>query len=249
MQCILTDVTSSRKNKISLTDYDYQKDIQNRLLVANLREEERDVLEEILYSPLHMTIADLASRLGMRLDLLTQTLHKLLPSGLCTIQGSHITIHKEMRKYFEIHMQRFDNDFRPYMEFIQSLLKKPPIHVLPIWYAVPRTADNIFHSLIERHFKTPLHFQRYIADLHFGEPVLQQIIHDVFSSEELERPASWIIAKYALTKELFEEYMLHLEFNFVCCLRYKRGLSGWEEIVTPFHEWMEYLRFIRSTEL
>lgn len=43
--------------------------------------------------------------------------------------------------------------------------------------------------------------------------------------------------------------MLHLEFSFVCCIGYKKNGDSWEEIVTPFHEWAEYLRFLKNTEV
>ena len=153
-----------------------------------------------------------------------------------------------MRKYFELQIQRFDEDFCPDMDFLQNLLKKPPIHVLPNWYAIPRTSDNIFDSLIEKNLKTPMLFQRYIMELNFGEPILQNIIQDVHKAKNLEVKASAIRKKYNITKELFEEYMLHLEFNFVCCLSYRKNGDEWEELVTPFYEWKEYLLFLQNTE-
>ena len=39
-----------RKNKINLEDYDYQKDIQNRVLMSHFSTEDLEVLEEIVYS-------------------------------------------------------------------------------------------------------------------------------------------------------------------------------------------------------
>jgi uncharacterized protein involved in tolerance to divalent cations len=43
--------------------------------------------------------------------------------------------------------------------------------------------------------------------------------------------------------------MLNLEFHFVCCLRVSRirSIEVWEERVTPFHEWREYLTFLKAT--
>jgi hypothetical protein len=58
-----------------------------------------------------------------------------------------------------------------------------------------------------------------------------------------------LIEKYQLTKEQFEEYMLHLEFNFVCCLGYKKIGDLWHEKITPFHEWKEYVFFLRDTDV
>ena len=40
--------------------------------------------------------------------------------------------------------------------------------------------------------------------------------------------------------------MLHLEYNFVCFLTYKKLDGLWKECVTPFFEWQEYMRFHRE---
>ena len=53
MSSCLLEASSIRKNKISLTDYNYQKDIQNRLLLAKFSLSDLKVLEEILYSSHH----------------------------------------------------------------------------------------------------------------------------------------------------------------------------------------------------
>ena len=44
------------------------------------------------------------------------------------------------------------------MEFIQLLLRKVPIDILPTWYPIPRTSNSIFDSLIEKYMKTPSNF-------------------------------------------------------------------------------------------
>ena len=45
-----------------------------------------------------------------------------------------------------------------------------------------------------------------------------------------------------------EELLLNLEFNFVCCLVYKKEGSKWVQYVQPFHEWREYLKFIKDSK-
>lgn len=245
--CLL-ESSSGRKNKISLTDYDYQKDITNRLMLAKFSSEDLRVLEEILYSSLRISIAELADSLEMTSAELTPILEGLLPTGLFSLEKGSLSVDKERRKYFEIQLSRIEEDFRPDMEFLQDLLKKIPIHILPIWYSIPRTSNNIFESIIEKHLLTPQIFQRYILESNFGEPVLKKIIDDVYNSPSLELPSKELMRKYQITEELFEEYMLHLEFSFICCLKYKKTATGLEEIVTPFHEWKEYASFLRKTE-
>lgn len=245
--CVL-EATAIRKNKISLTDYNYQKDIENRLLMAEFSSLDLELLEEILYSSIQIPIEKLCKNLDRSTAELKPILEKFSKTGLCSFQGSDILVDKEMRKYFEFQIEKFDEDFRPGMDFLQSLLKKPPIHILPIWYSIPRTSNNIFESLVEKHLLTPQIFQRYIMELNFGEPVLKDIIQDVYTSENFELSSKELMEKYNISRELFEEYMLHLEFSFVCCLGYRKVNDIWEEKVTPFQEWREYLKFIKKTE-
>ena len=42
--------------------------------------------------------------------------------------------------------------------------------------------------------------------------------------------------------------MLHMEFNFVCYLGYKKDNDMWRQVVTPFYEWRKYLHFLRDSE-
>lgn len=248
MSSCLLEASSIRKNKITLTDYNYQKDIQNRLFLAKLTLDDLKVLEEILYSSLHVSLSDLASDLEMELDVLFPILEKLSSTGLFTLEKSSLSVDKEMRKYFELQLQKLEEDFEPNMEFLQSLLKKIPIHILPVWYSIPRTSNNIFQSLIEKNLLTPQIFQRYIMEINFGEPVLKQIIEDVYQSDDLEIPVEKLMKKYGISRELFEEYMLHLEFSFVCCVGYRRNENNIEAVVTPFHEWKQYIGFLKKTE-
>jgi hypothetical protein len=248
MSSCLLEVASNRKNKISLTDYNYQKDIENRLLMAHFSDTDLEVLEEILYSSIQIPIAKLSKNLQKEEQEILPSLEKLSKTGLFVFADGSIVVDKDMRKYFECQLEKFDEDFQPGMEFLQNLLKKVPIHVLPIWYAIPRTSNNIFDSLVEKYLLTPQIFQRYIMELNFGEPILKNIIQDVFSSENLELSSAELIRKYNISRELFEEYLLHLEFSFVCCLGYRKSEDGWEEKVTPFQEWKDYLKFLNDSE-
>ncbi len=246
--CLL-EAASIRKNKISLTDYNYQKDIENRLLMAYFTTADLEVLEEILYSSIQIPIQKLAKSLSITEEDLLPILQKLSKTSLFSFKGDDILVDKEMRKYFEFQIEKFNEDFKPGMEFLQSLLKKTPIHVLPIWYSIPRTSNNIFDSLVEKYLETPQIFQRYIIELNLGEPILKNIIQDVFNSENFEISSLELMQKYNISRDLFEEYLLHLEFSFVCCLGYRKIDNIWEEKVTPFHEWKEYLQFLKNTEV
>ncbi len=249
MTSCLLETLPNRKNKISLTDYNYQKDIENRLIMAQFTSTDLEVLEEILYSSIQIPVEKLCKNTDRSLEQVLPTLQKFAKAGLLVLQKDTITVDKEMRKYFEFQIEKFDEDFKPGMDFLQSLLKKPPIHVLPIWYSIPRTSNNIFDSLVEKYLQTPQIFQRYIMELNFGEPVLKNIIQDIYTSENFCLSSLELMQKYNISRELFEEYMLHLEFSFVCCLGYRKTGDVWEEIVTPFQEWKEFLSFLKNTEV
>ena len=101
-----------------------------------------------------------------------------------TIQGDKIIVDKELRKYYEFQIDKFDEDFRPDVEYIFSLLSKVTIHVLPVWYMIPRASDNIYASLIE--YDDPKLYERYLQELNFDDPVMAGIMNDVLSAPNLK---------------------------------------------------------------
>lgn len=207
-----------------------------------------EVIEEILFSPLKISVKKLARSLNASDEKLLPILEVFSKAGLLAFEGDSIVVDKEMRKYFEFQIQRFDADFKPDMEFIQGLLKKVPIHVLPAWYSLPRSTNNIFESVVEKHLLSPHIYQRYLLDLNFGDSKVQGIMDDVLNSPEFRVSSSDLISKYNLTRPDFEEIMLLLEFNFACCVSYVKEEDHWHEIVTPLYEWGQYLRFLKETE-
>jgi len=243
----MIELTAAKKNKITLSDYNYRRDIENRLLLASFTAFEKAVLEEILYSPIKVPVRKIAKNLDKTEEELLPILEKFSKTGLLIIEQDSIVVDKETRKYFETEIEKFETDFIPGMEFLQNLLKKVPIHVLPIWYSIPRTSNNIFESLVEKYLFTPQVFQRYLMELNFGDPVVSAMAQDVLRSPLLAIPAKELMAKYEITREQFEENVLVLELHFVCCLAYHQVGDVWEERVTPFHEWREYLTFLKTT--
>ncbi|MBI3900880.1 MAG: hypothetical protein HY324_01860, partial [Chlamydiia bacterium] len=57
-----------------------------------------------------------------------------------------------------------------------------------------------------------------------------------------------VISKYNLARDHFEEIILLLEFHFVGYLSYRKEEDHWIEVITPFYEWHQYLRFLEKTE-
>lgn len=239
---------SNQKNKISLSDYNYRRDIENRLLMAELSVFEVDVLREILNNSLKISLSDLADSLEVTPKKLIPALTKLSKTQLFTIQSDQISVDKEMRKYYESQIDKFDDDFEPGMEYLQGLLSKAPMHALLSWYSIPRTSNHIFSSIIENYLHTPKIYERYLSELRFEMPVLDEIVRDVLTSPDLKVRGRELMDRYGLSREQFEEHMLHLEFNFVCCLGYTQADEIWEEVVTPFYEWSSYVRFLRESK-
>jgi hypothetical protein len=245
----MNEITTLRKNKITLSDYYHHRDIVNRLLMSEFSTLDLEVLEEILYSSLKISIYKLAQNIDVEASDIMPSLEKFARTGLLSIEGDEIQVDKEMRKYYESQIVKFDDNFTPGMDFLQGLLRKVPIHVLPTWYSIPRASNNIFESLVEKYLLTPQIFQRYLLELNFNDASLSGIVHAVYNSPDFKVSSKDLIEKFQFTREQFEEYMLLLEFNFVCCLGYNKVGNLWEEVVTPFQEWKECLTFLHDTEV
>jgi hypothetical protein len=243
----MKELNSARKIKINLSDYDYETDIRNRLLMAEFSDRDRKILEEILYSSVKIPISKLVKNLDIDEKELFQSLKKLSKTGLFTFHDGDIIVDKQLRKYYEFQILKFADDFRPDLEFVQGLLKKVPIHVLPNWYSIPRTSNNIFESLIEKYLYTPHHFLRSIEEIQSKDKITEGMIQDVFSSPNHKVFADEIKQRYNLSDYDFEKQMLVLEFSFALCLTYSNVNGFWKETVTPFYEWHKYLSFINDS--
>ena len=243
----LMESSSLRKIKVNLSDYDFQKDIENRLHMANFSISDTEVLEEILYSPLRVSIERLALNLDAMPQDLLPVLEKLSKTGLFVLQGDLVVINKGMRKYYEFQILKFNDDFKPDMEFLQGLLKKVPIHLLPTWYSLPRTSNNIFESIIEKYLQTPNVYQKHIEEIKALNPIYAGMIEDVYGSPDFKVHPRELRKKYNLSCEEFEKHMLFLEFSFALFLSYDPVEDQWDEVVTPLYEWKKYLQFLRQT--
>lgn len=244
----MLEISSIRKNKVNLSDYNSEQDILNRMLMSNFSAFDLQVLSEILYSPLKISLKKLCRSIGCSEKEILPILEQLTLGGLLSIQEDNILVDKEMRKYFEFQITRFDADFKPDMEFLQGLLKKVPIHCLPAWHAIPRSSNNIFESIVEKYLLSPQIFHRYLSELSFATPTISSILSDLFSSPDFKIASTDVISKYNLTRRQFDETLLLLEFSFVCCLTYERQDDHWIEYITPFYEWRQYLRFFKQTD-
>jgi len=237
-----------KKNKINLDDYDYQRDIKNRLLLSRFSSEYIQILEEIVYGSPIIPLSLLVQQVGKTYEELQTILQKLSETDLFKIENQKIIVNKENRKYFATQIIKFDKKFIPGVDFLRALLKKVPIPVLLNWYPIPRTSDNIFDSLIEKYLGTPQTFQRYLSELNLENQNLNGIVNDLLNSKNYKIYSEDLRKKYMLSKESFEKHILYLEFNFLCCLIYEKKDGEWVEVVSLFQEWQDYLRFLKKTQ-
>lgn len=223
----------------NFSDYDFERDVHNRILLAKLNDLDRTILEEIIYSSVKIPIY----RLSIHPELF-KTLEKFKNSHLIKLENDEIIVDKQLRKYFEFHLQKFEENFTPNLEFILSLLKRVPIHLLPIWYSISKNVDNIFDAIIEKYLITPQIFQRHLENFQSKDKVIQNIIHELFNNDKFEILAEEIKRKLSLSDNEFERYMILFEFNFILCVKYKNIGGYWQEVITPFHEWKQYMEFL-----
>lgn len=219
-----------KRNKVNLHDYEFRTDVACRVLLSMLSQDELEVLEEILYSPLEFVVN----------EEWLPILDRLMPLNLFTLNKNVIRVDKEQRKYFETQIARFDKDYRPGVELIQNLLKHVPIQVLPTWYQIPRASNNIYESLIEKYLFTPQIYQRYLLEFRSGDDLIVQIVNEILESEELLMTAKEIQNKFQLSHEEFEEIALYLEYSLVAFVSFRQTDEGFEEVISPLFEWREY---------
>ncbi len=232
-----------RKNRISLEDYNYKRDIQYRQFLSSLTVFESQILQEIVDGSLTTTAEKISNNIDADESAILPFLDKLHKIQLIQSQDKLIFVDKELRKYFEVHIAQFDEDFKPNLEYLHGLLHKLSIHILPNWYAIPRTSDDIFSSIIDKYMITPKTYSSYLKELTFDSTTLNAIFQDVYTAPEYQLNAKEVMQKYTLSREEFTECMLLLEYNLVCCTSYQQVDDQWEEIITPFHEWHEHLLF------
>lgn len=235
---------TTKRNRVNLADYDFESDIANRILLSTFTEKDFIVLEEILYSPIHFTIEKLALNLDFTTEVVLETIEKLAETKLLSFEKNSLTVNKEKRKYFETQIEKFEDDFFPGMEFLQNLLKRPPIDLLPIWYHIPRSSNNIFESLIEKYLQTPQIFQRYLLEFMTGEDLISLVLMKVYESPSLTVSFSDLMEMFNLSHQELTEIAIYLEFSLVAVTRYIKQDNQWTEVLSPFKEWYNYQMFL-----
>lgn len=232
---------SCKRNKIELENYNFQEDLRQRMLMSELTVQDINLIDELISGPSTFPISYLLEQLELSFSELEESLAKIQETRLFTLEDSLLHINKEVRSYYDSQIDKFSSDFKPGIPFLRQILKKVPIQNLPNWYQIPRTSDNIFDSILESSFLTPSRYRRYLKELQFSNPVIEALIERVMTSPGLTVLSENLLEEFDLSKEDLSLILLHLEFNLVLCVSYQEIDGRWKEIVTPFHEWKEYL--------
>lgn len=242
------EINSIRKIKINLEDYDYKSDLKDRLFLSHLTHFDIRLLEEIVYSSIQIPIKKLMLLVKAQEKDVFDALEKFVTLGLISIRGDTIFVDKQKRKYFETHLIRFDKDFKPDMHYFQTLLKNLPIHILPAWYSISKSSDNIFDSIVEKYLLTPTIYEHHLEEFISQDPILQKMGEEVFSHPELEISISDLMKRLNLDPLACEKYILLLEYTAICGSVFRKKGSSYEAFLTPFKEWQDYLAFLKKTD-
>src|ERR1700722_20305735 len=101
--------------KIILSDYNYQKDIQNRLIMAEFSLLDVEVLREIVDGSLNTTLQKLTKQLGKKENEVKNSLKTLAKTGLVEIQGDASLLRiptAEIPREFRTHHRVFARNTR-----------------------------------------------------------------------------------------------------------------------------------------
>lgn len=239
----------SRKNKIVLSDYDYKTELSNRNIMTSLSSLDLVLLEEIIYSPLTISLKKLQKNLDLQEKQLKDSLAKFTSIGLLSQNGDTINMDKKIRKWFEFEIIRFNADFTPDLEFLQALLKKIPIQLLHSWYSLPKTTDNLIRSIFDKYLVTPQVLERHIAELCYDNQEIDTIYNAVLNSPEHKISANIIRDILSCDDNEFNELMLFWEYNFVLFSKFEKIGNNWLEMVVPFNPWSLFCQFLKKNSL
>jgi len=241
-------LASGKKIKVTIEDYDHERDIDCRQFLANLSPFETTVLTEIVNNSLEFHLSELCELLDTPLENLSKTIHSLQKIPLFTLKDGKVQVCKEERKYFELQLKRFERPNKNGVDYLHSLLHRIPIHILPSWYMISKSSNDIIESIIEKFLLCPKNYERHLEDLPIEDTQILNIIQDVYKADDFKVSYKDLIKKYSLSTEELQRIALELEYNLVCCTCFEERRGKWEQFMTPFYEWHQYLRHLRDTE-
>jgi predicted transcriptional regulator len=236
----------ANRSQIALEDYECNRDVQARLMMADWKRPDVELVDAILQSPQVVLLEQLAEQLERDVTQLEPSLEKVAPTGLFQRRGATLVVDKDLRRYYETQLRRFEERFEPTLDYLQGLLRHIPLQTLLSWYSIPRSADQVFDALMERFLATPKVFRTHVLEQGYDNPTLVRVAQMAYEAPDWRVSKAEVCTQLGLSHEQFQELALFLEFSFLACLSYVPKDDGWEEVITPFYEWREYLQFLRT---
>ncbi len=244
----MPDLLIARKTKVSLNDFNYQDDIDHRIALSKLTPFQIELLSEILFNPLIFPISELGEYLDENIDVIKKNLIELESLELYKIDADQLIVNKEMRKLYSLKLAKFDKHFSYGIDLVEMMLKRISIHLLPVWYQVPRTSTNIFESIIENYFITPKIYSRHLLEFIHTKDLLSEVANHVIKSPQAEINFEELIQKMNISEQELHKVILELELNFIVALKYIPQGNKINLKVSLLNEWKEYNALLLSKE-
>jgi hypothetical protein len=235
------DIKIFQKHRIKLSDYDHESDVKNRLFFPTLNELELEILEEFSYLAMNFSIQTLIEGIECTIETLREILRKFSNANLINFKDDLVIISKSQKRLIEERVATYEPDFKYNLEYLQTLLRKVPIDIQPLWYQLPRTSDNIFNSIIEKYLVTPTLYQRHLGEIKSLNPIYRNIIDLVFANEMLRVPLCELQSVLSIEDEEFEKHIIFLEFCFILFKTSRITEGKCSQYLEPLHEYKEFL--------
>jgi hypothetical protein len=228
---------SNNKNKIELNDYPFELDVSRRMAIVQFTPFERDLFYEIVLGSLEIQLSELADDLDVDVDVLETLLKHHLHLNLFRVEGSKLIVNKEERKHFEVELEKFNDSFEPNIQYLKSLFNKIPIDLLPKWFSLPKICEAIFPTIVDKHFATPKIYERYLEEMEFERPSLNQLMKELYASPNLALTIEHIKATYPFEDIELYKVIAFLEFNLIAVHSFIDINNSLVEVITPIHEY------------
>src|SRR3990167_3072103 len=222
--------------KVELDDYDVAGDIRSRLVLSDLTKDEVTFIEELLYLPLKVSFDTLRSL--CHAPCFDETMKKLQAEWLLYLHDGVVYIDKERRKYFEIQIERFVEDFTPSLSYLQDLLRLQELDTLLSWHHIPRTASNIFEALLAKHFSTPTHYERHLKEYFYQEGMGS--LYELLEDGGWDLPARNIAEMMGLGEVDLQKLLIQLEWNLIGISYFALEEDRYEQRFSFFEEYKKF---------
>ena len=241
------DIQIQKKNRVDLSEYPYEQDLNYRLLLASLNPTTTKLLIELFYLSSKTTLVKLKNALDLTENELKEFVDEIAPFNILSIEQDVVLIDKDVKKKIESFLEKFDEEFSHGIEYFQSLLKQVPINILPTWYSLPRSCDSIFLSLKEKIFHTPSQYLRHLQNIESDDPSVPLVIQALLAANNHLLTMDQLESVSGKSGFELQKLVLFLEFNFAAVMCYIEESGAWTSVLKLPNELSCYLNQLSVT--